>query len=56
MAAVAEAGDPVRAAAMWQGIDVGDGQLDARAWWYGHIGDEAAVSGMAAARSILQGK
>lgn len=33
------AGDLDRAAALWRTIDLGNGQLDARIWWYDHIGE-----------------
>jgi predicted Zn-dependent protease len=33
------AGDVGRAAALWRTVDVSQGQLSLRAWWYEHIGE-----------------
>jgi putative inorganic carbon (HCO3(-)) transporter len=33
------AGDTSRAAALWAGLDLGEGQLTLRTWWYEHIGE-----------------
>jgi hypothetical protein len=33
-------GDPVRAASLWEGLDLSAGQVPARVWWYEHIGEK----------------
>ncbi len=45
-------GRTAEAAALWRTVDVSRGQLDARAWWYDHIGepDRASFVRAAAAR------
>jgi predicted Zn-dependent protease len=35
------AGDTARAAALWRTVDLGQGQLPLREWWYGAIGETA---------------
>ncbi|MCX6031969.1 MAG: tetratricopeptide repeat protein [Chloroflexi bacterium] len=35
------AGDPGRAAALWRAVDLSQGQLALREWWYGAIGETA---------------
>jgi len=42
-------GRTAEAAALWRTVDVSQGQLDARAWWYDHIGEPARASFIRAA-------
>ena len=35
------AGDAAGAVALWRTVDLGQGQLSAREWWYGAIGETA---------------
>jgi tetratricopeptide (TPR) repeat protein len=37
-------GDIDRAVALWKNIDVSEGQLQARAWWYEHLGEGARLN------------
>ena len=45
-------GDVERAASLWQTIDVSQGQLAARQWWYGHIGEDLQARRIAKASSV----
>lgn len=40
-------GDEAGALALWQAIDVGQGQLALRQWWYDHIGEEREAAAFA---------
>jgi hypothetical protein len=39
-------GDTLRAAALWKGIDMSQGQAMARQWWYGYAGDASGALGI----------
>ncbi|MCB0082897.1 MAG: O-antigen ligase family protein, partial [Caldilineaceae bacterium] len=36
-------GDQAQAAALWDTVDLSQGQLDLRLWWYEHIGDKSEI-------------
>ena len=46
-------GRTAEAAALWRTVDVSQGQLDARAWWYDHIGEPARASFVRAAAARM---
>ena len=46
------AGDVEQAASLWRTVDVGQGQLTARQWWYEHVGEELRARRIAEASSI----
>jgi hypothetical protein len=48
------AGEIDRAAMLWRGVDVSDGQLDIRAWWYDHIGEKEYAARVRQAAQINQ--
>jgi tetratricopeptide (TPR) repeat protein len=47
-------GDPARAAALWQPLDLSMGQLDGRRWWIGETGTPAEVAAFDAAVAALR--
>jgi O-antigen ligase len=49
------AGEPARAAALWQPLDLSTGQLDVRRWWIGETGTSADVAAFDAAVAALRG-
>jgi hypothetical protein len=50
--AYAISGDPARAAAMWQGIDLDQGQISLRVWWYEHAGEKQRAAGLLEAEAL----
>ena len=48
------AGDVERAASLWRTVDVGQGQLTARQWWYEYIGDPERARRLAGALMLAQ--
>lgn len=49
------AGEPARAAALWQPLDLSLGQLDVRRWWISETGTSADVAAFDAAVAALRG-
>jgi hypothetical protein len=47
-------GDLEKAAQLWQTVDVTQGQLDTRYWWYTHIGAEQQAEWLRRATSQLK--
>jgi tetratricopeptide (TPR) repeat protein len=47
------AGDSGQAAALWRGLDLAYGQLDARQWWYQHIGEKARAAAISQAARLI---
>ncbi len=48
------AGEIDRAAALWQGLDLSQGQIALRAWWYAHLGQPDHAARIAAAAEAAQ--
>jgi hypothetical protein len=47
------AGDPGRAAGLWQGLDLEQGQISLRVWWHEHVGDNEGARRLLDAEAIL---
>ena len=50
------AGDVERAASLWRTMDVGQGQLIGRQWWYEHVGEALRARWIAEASSVALGE
>lgn len=48
------AGEIGRAAALWRGLDVSQGQIPLREWWYAHLGQPDKAARIAAAAEAAQ--
>ena len=49
----AVAGELEHAAALWRTVDVSQGQLSARQWWYEHLGEQAYATQVAQATAAV---
>jgi tetratricopeptide (TPR) repeat protein len=52
--AYAISGDPGRAPALWRGIDLGQGQIALRVWWYEHTGEKEKARKLLEAEAMLK--